>query len=127
MTLKERFKNWVMGWQDATPQPTPNEVTNLPISPPIPVPEESIEPAPEDSTEPWVSIESTSYDPVKGFRIELNWNAAFVQHLRESGITGRTDDEIVHKWVALLYKDLVERMEQDALEKSDIIQPSEFV
>src|SRR4051812_47504058 len=48
-----------------------------------------------DSVEPWVEIRSAEFNEVKGIRIELDWNDAFVQHLKESGIKGKSDDEIV--------------------------------
>lgn len=67
---------------------------------------------------PWVEIKSADYDVVKGFRIELDWNQAFVEQLRDGGIQGRDDDAIVQKWIAMLYQDLAEELEQKVVDST---------
>lgn len=84
-------------------------------------------PDPKTSTEPWVEIKSSSVDPVKGLMIELDWNDAFVQYLKDNGLQGRDDDTIVQKWVALLYENLINGLEEQAVENSDKIKVSDYV
>lgn len=72
-----------------------------------------------NGSEPWVEIKSAEFNEVKGIQIELDWNDAFVAYLRENGITAREDDSVVQKWLLMLYKDLIERLEHQVVEKSD--------
>jgi hypothetical protein len=78
------------------------------------------------SNVPWVEIKSDSVDPVKGIQIELDWNDAFIQYLKDNGLTAKDDDAMVQKWIAMLYVDLLDKFEQDGIDNSDIIGPSEF-
>ncbi len=75
---------------------------------------------------PWVEIKSDTVDPVKGIQIELDWNDAFIQYLKDNGLTAKDDDAIVQKWIAMLYVDLLDKFEQEGIDNSDIIGPSEF-
>lgn len=72
-----------------------------------------------DSTEPWVEVKSADYHDVKGLQIQLDWNDAFIQYLKDSGMSARDEDTLVQKWLAHLYQDLVGRLEQQVIEKSD--------
>lgn len=72
-----------------------------------------------NSTEPWVEIKSERIDPIKGLQLELDWNEAFIQHLKESGLQGRDEDTIVQKWLALLTHKLVEGLEQQSINKTE--------
>lgn len=128
MTITQRFKNWMRGlFIKDTPTehiervvPTMNSVDNA-------EPKHAT-PRPEDETEPWVNIGSTVYDPVKGFRIELDWNEAFIQHLRDSGVGGRSEEEVVQKWLGLLYGDLIQRLESTVVERnSDTNRVNDFL
>lgn len=53
-----------------------------------------------DSPTPWVKLMSDEYDPTVGFKITLDWNAAFVERLKENGYTGVDDNQMVQKWLA---------------------------
>lgn len=79
-----------------------------------------------NGTEPWVEIKSERIDPVKGIQIELDWNDAFIQYLKESGITGRDEETVVQKWIAFLYQDLLEKLEQQVIDNSDKKRPGDF-
>lgn len=70
-------------------------------------------------TEPWVEIKSAEFNELKGIQIELDWNEAFVYYLRENGIAAKEDVGVVQKWVLMLYKDLMERLEHEVIEGSD--------
>lgn len=72
-----------------------------------------------DSTDPWVEITSEDFDERKGLCLGLDWNDAFISYLKESGITGSDDEEIVRKYLAYLYFDISERMEAKNIENSD--------
>jgi len=60
--------------------------------------------------EPWVEIKGIVHDPSKGLKIELDWNPAFVEKLRSEGYTGTNDEAVIQRWLAILYKDLVDKM-----------------
>jgi hypothetical protein len=137
----KRFKKWLIKWaSDEQVGIDPKELllpdaTQYPPMPQVVAPAKNVGTdtintysVPEhDNTEPWVNITSSSYDPVKGFRIELDWNDAFIQHLKEGGIKGRTEDEVVQKWLGLLYGDIMEKLEFSNLENSDRIRINDFV
>ena len=72
-----------------------------------------------NSPEPWVEVIGESIDPIKGIEIRLDWNEAFIQYLKENGITGSDEDVAVQKWLAFLYADLMEKMEQKIVDNSD--------
>ena len=69
-----------------------------------------------ESPEPWVEIRSADFSEVKGIQIALDWNDAFIQNLKESGLKGSNDEEIVQKWLAFLYQDLVQRLESKSID-----------
>ena len=79
------------------------------------------------STEPWVEVKSTKLDPIKGIQIELDWNDAFVQYLKDNGLQGRDDDTIVQKWLAMLYENLINGLETQSIDNSDKTRVSDFV
>lgn len=72
-----------------------------------------------NSPEPWVEVIGESIDPVKGIEIKLDWNDAFIQYLKENGITAKDEDTAVQKWLAYLYEDLISKFEQKVIENSD--------
>lgn len=73
----------------------------------------------KNSPEPWVEVIGESIDPVRGIQIKLDWNDAFIQYLKENGITGKDEDTAIQKWLALLYHDLVNNLEQRIIDNSD--------
>lgn len=70
----------------------------------------------------WVDLRGIS-EAGQGIRIELDWNDAFIQELRNSGITGADDEAVAQKWLALLSRDLDESsaLEEDATAKSEYV------
>jgi hypothetical protein len=64
----------------------------------------------QTSLEPWVQIIGDSVDPDRGIKIELDWNPAFVTYLKNSGYSGTSDEAIVQKWLAHLYKHVIEKL-----------------
>lgn len=67
----------------------------------------------KESADPWVDIQGIVRDPTLGIKIKLDWNDAFIKELRDNGYTGITDDDIIHKYVALLAADMASVMEED--------------
>jgi len=65
---------------------------------------------PTDENVPWVNLKSAEYDPATGFRIDLDWNDAFIKQLKDNGIDGPNEDVIIQKWLAFLYEDVVKKL-----------------
>ena len=126
MTIKQRFKNWMRSWLLEDSKPVIEELPRTDVDSDG-INDDLIAP-PDDVTEPWVNIGSTTYDPVKGFRIELDWNDAFIQHLRDGGIVGRSEEEVVQKWLGVLYGELINRLEGTVVERnSDVNRVNDFL
>ena len=66
----------------------------------------------------WVDLRGIS-DNIEGVRIELDWNDAFVTELREAGITGSDDEQVVQKWIALLSRDIDDSNAPEVIKKSE--------
>ncbi len=62
------------------------------------------------SPEPWVEIQSWADTP-EGAKVELEWNDSFVEYLKQNGISGSNEEQIVQKWVALLLMQINDSME----------------
>lgn len=82
--------------------------------------------AKRNGTDPWIEIKSADFDAVRGIHIELDWNVAFVQYLKDSGFKARDDETIVQKWLAFLYEDLIGRLEQKVIDNSDKPRVNDF-
>lgn len=76
--------------------------------------------------EPWVEIRSADTNDARGLRIELDWNTAFVEYLKENGIKGKIEEEVVQKWLAMLYQDLIEKLESKIIDEKDKPQINDF-
>jgi len=70
------------------------------------------------SSEPWVDVIGFT-ETNSGVRVELDWNDAFVIYLKENGVTGADDEQIIQKWVALLLRDIADRMEERMSDSAD--------
>lgn len=52
------------------------------------------------SSEPWVEISGENYsDEGKQFELKLDWNHAFIKYLKNHGYKGKSDEEIIDKWL----------------------------
>jgi len=65
----------------------------------------------KESPDPWVEIQGW-VETKEGVRVELEWNDAFVEHLKENGITGTDEDAAVQKWIAILMHDMATQIEE---------------
>lgn len=63
------------------------------------------------SDDPWIEITSEGFDKNKGIAIGLDWNDAFIAYLKDNGVTGQDDEDIVRKYIAFLYTDLIDKFE----------------
>lgn len=59
-----------------------------------------------ESTEPFVLIRSLEFNPQKGIEIDVDWNDALIRYLRNAGVPGNTDEEVIKNWLGALYSDL---------------------
>ena len=69
-----------------------------------------------NSNEPWVNVINTEFDPSnpkQGF-MELEWNKAFINFLREHEYTGATDEEVIDKWFTDLCKNIGGQMDEES-------------
>lgn len=57
-----------------------------------------------DSEEPFVEIVSDTISEDGGVQLRLDWNPAFIKHLRSNGITGSSEEAIVDQWLSSLSK-----------------------
>lgn len=64
------------------------------------------------SKEPWVDVEGIISDG-HGVGIELDWNDAFIDHLRAEGLTGTDEDQIIQKYVTLLLRDMADQIDEE--------------
>ena len=73
----------------------------------------------KESDEPWVDFVGNVRDMKEGQRLEMDWNDAFIQYLRDNGITGADDEQVVQKYISLLMRDMVDRFEERYEKDSD--------
>jgi len=65
----------------------------------------------KESDEPWVEMVGDVRDTRKGQRIQLEWNNAFINHLREAGFKGVDDEQIIQQYLAMLLRDTADKYE----------------
>lgn len=61
----------------------------------------------KESDEPWVDVKAIGQEK-DNIKIELDWNDAFVKYLKDNGFTGSNDEEIVHRYIAIMYRQLID-------------------
>jgi hypothetical protein len=66
----------------------------------------------KQSLDPWVEVMADVRDS-NGLGIRLEWNDAFVAYLKENGINGTDQDQVVQKYIALLLRDAADKMEEE--------------
>ena len=66
-----------------------------------------------DSKEPWVVVRGESVDPEKGLRLDMDWNEAFIKHLRAQGVKGTRDEDVVAFWLTMINQQMIGVTEQD--------------
>lgn len=67
-----------------------------------------------ESPIPWYELFGASYDietpPLEPIRERYRWNPAFIKHLRESGITGEHDHEVISAWEHKIERERIKRL-----------------
>lgn len=71
-------------------------------------------------------LTSKGVDPVKGILMDMDWNEAFIQYLKDNGSTGKYDELHVQKFLVMMYHNLIERMEEKLLDKKEIDTTGDF-
>ena len=71
------------------------------------------------SDEPWVDFVGNVRDTKEGQRLEMEWNDAFIVYLRENGISGTDDEQVVQKYISLLLRDMTDKFEERYSNDSD--------
>lgn len=72
--------------------------------------------AKKESDEPWVEIigeqfQTDEFDGQTNIGLKLDWNKAFIKLLKSKGFTGRSEDELVEKWLVTLNRTLLQNPE----------------
>lgn len=73
----------------------------------------------KESDEPWVDFVGNVRDTKEGQRLEMDWNDAFIVYLREAGIEGADDEQVVQKYISLLLRDMTDQFEDRFAKDSD--------
>ncbi len=66
----------------------------------------------QESDDPWVDFVGNVRDTEMGQRLQMEWNDAFIVYLRANGVTGANDEQVVQKYISLLFKDMVDKNEE---------------
>lgn len=67
------------------------------------------------SSDPWIELEGWS-DTKEGVKIELEWNDAFIQSLKDSGLSGTDEDQLVQKWLITIMQDISSKISDETSE-----------
>lgn len=73
----------------------------------------------KDSDEPWCELDTKVRDPKFGERILMDWNDAFINYLKEAGLVGADDEQIIQQYLTLLLRDQVDKYEERYEKDSD--------
>lgn len=65
----------------------------------------------KESDEPWVEMVGDVRDTQKGQRVQLEWNNAFISHLKDAGFKGVDDEQIIQQYLAMLLRDTTDKYE----------------
>jgi chorismate mutase len=71
-----------------------------------------------DDTKPWFEITSDGFDEVKGVKIAMDWNDAFINYLEELSIKGPSEEAAVQRWLAMVNLHLIDQLENEAIENT---------
>lgn len=70
------------------------------------------------STDPWVEVIADVKDS-NGLGVRLEWNDAFINYLKENGINGTDQEQVIQKYIALLLRDAADKMEGETKGNSE--------
>lgn len=58
----------------------------------------------KESDEPYINVISSNYSKERGIEMKLDWNNAMIKYLRSNGYNGISDEEIIEKYMADIFK-----------------------
>ncbi len=73
----------------------------------------------KDSDEPWCEMDSKVRDTEHGSRVQMEWNDAFIVYLKEAGLQGSDDEQLIQQYLTLLLRDTVDKYEERYAKDSD--------
>lgn len=66
----------------------------------------------KESDDPWVEFVGDVRDTVQGQRIQMEWNDAFIAYLKDAGVAGVDEEQIVQKYISMVMRDMNDKMEE---------------
>jgi len=66
----------------------------------------------KDSDEPWCEMDSRVRDTEKGSRVKMDWNDAWIVYLKQAGLQGADDEQIMQQYLTLMLRDHVDKYEE---------------
>ncbi len=58
----------------------------------------------EDSLEPWFEWVINGHQTDNGYPVHMEWNSAFLNHIKSLGFVGRNEEEIVRLWLSQMIR-----------------------
>ena len=71
------------------------------------------------SDEPWCDMDSKVRDTEHGSRVVMEWNDAWIVYLKEAGLTGTDDEQIMQQYLTLMLRDHIDKYEERYESDSD--------
>ena len=71
------------------------------------------------SDEPWCEMDSKVRDTEHGSRVQMEWNDAFIVYLKQAGLQGSDDEQLIQQYLTLLLRDTVDKYEERYEKDSD--------
>jgi len=69
-----------------------------------------------DSDEPWVEMKNVVDSENGGIKMEMDWNDAFIKHLRSNGFAGENDDILIQQYISVMSQQIAVDMSDDNVE-----------
>jgi len=66
----------------------------------------------KESDEPWCEMDSKVRDTDKGSRVKMDWNDAWIVYLKQAGLQGADDEQIMQQYLTLMLRDHVDKYEE---------------
>lgn len=67
-----------------------------------------------NSDEPWVEIKNMVDNEKGGVKMELDWNDAFITHLRNNGFVGENDDILIQQYISVMSQQVAVDMTEES-------------
>lgn len=80
----------------------------------------------EGVLEPWMIVEVSGENTLKGLKVRFDWNEAIIQHMRGKGYEWRNEDVMMQHFIAQLYEHVIQGLEDRMIDDSDLHKQNEF-